>query len=141
MFSRGMPHLIRNRSVPVRGLGCARTPNPGGKMKKFEAIVSIALLALAGAAAAGEGTGQRPASISVDPSGRFAYVANLKSNDVSAYRIDRPSGALHAVPGSPFPAGTQPVAVAVDSRGRFVYVPNQLSGTLSAYRLDGSSGA
>lgn len=34
------------------------------------------------------------------------YVANAGSNSVSAYTVNASSGALTAVPGSPFPTGT-----------------------------------
>jgi 6-phosphogluconolactonase len=51
---------------------------------------------------------------------QFAYVANLADNTVSGYSIDRKTGALTAVPGSPFVTGGG--AVAVDPTGRFAYV-------------------
>src|SRR5258705_9006196 len=99
------------RSVSPRCLRSRSMQNPGGNMKAKTIHVLALLAALPLAAAAGEGSGQRPASIVVDPAGRFAYVANLKSNDVSVYRIEPASGALKAVAGSPFRAGTQPVAI------------------------------
>ena len=46
--------------------------------------------------------------MAVDPTGKFAYVANYGSNNVSAYTIDATSGALKKVKGSPFAAGTGP---------------------------------
>jgi 6-phosphogluconolactonase (cycloisomerase 2 family) len=87
--------------------------------------------------------GINPRSVSVDPSGRFAYVAISGSNtdNVLAYRIDAASGALSAVPGSPFTAGTGPSAVSIDPSGQFVYVANEGSHDVSAYRLDAASGA
>jgi len=36
--------------------------------------------------------GSNPMSVAVDPSGKFAYVANLNSNDVSMYTIDVTTG-------------------------------------------------
>src|SRR5262249_23201149 len=48
--------------------------------------------------------GFAPVSVAVDPTGRFAYVANKMSNNVSAYRIG-PNGVLTPVPGSPFCRG------------------------------------
>jgi 6-phosphogluconolactonase (cycloisomerase 2 family) len=42
------------------------------------------------------------------------YVANAGSDTVSAYNIDYSSGALTALPGSPFPAGKNPTSIAVD---------------------------
>ena len=47
-----------------------------------------------------------PDSVAVDPTAKFAYVANL-GNNVSAYSIGA-NGALTPVPGSPFAPGTQP---------------------------------
>jgi len=72
---------------------------------------------------------------------RFAYVTNGSSNDVSAYTVDATSGALTAIPGSPFAAGRLPVAVAVDTTGRYVYVANQTDATVSAFTVDRMSGA
>ena len=45
--------------------------------------------------------------MAVDPTGKFAYVANFDSNNVSAYSIGA-NGALTPVPGSPFAAGSDP---------------------------------
>src|SRR5271165_567452 len=88
-----------------------------------------------------------PRYIAVDVLGRFLYVSNVNGfispGTVSAYSIG-PTGALKAVPGSPFQTtGTEPRAIAVDFLGRFVYVANAnlgSEGTISAYRigLDGA---
>ena len=53
----------------------------------------------------------KPLGIAVDPSGQFVYVANSGSRNVSAYVLNRTSGSLTAVTGSPFAAGTGPTAV------------------------------
>jgi 6-phosphogluconolactonase (cycloisomerase 2 family) len=59
-------------------------------------------------------------SVSVDPTGRFAYVVNYGSGDVSAYTIDATTGALtqiactggiSACNGNNFLAGTGPISV------------------------------
>jgi len=76
----------------------------------------------------------------VDPSGRFAYVANANSNTISGYTIDASSGALTPLPGSPFAAGTFLASVAVDPSGRFAYVANNGSNTISGYTIDASTG-
>ena len=47
-----------------------------------------------------------PSSVTVDPSGRFAYVTNANSDDVSAYTIDPATGALTAA--GTFAAGGAP---------------------------------
>src|SRR5260221_9132204 len=55
--------------------------------------------------------GTEPLSVAVDPTAKFAYVANAGDNNVSAYSIGA-NGALKPVPGSPFAAGTSPRSVA-----------------------------
>src|SRR5712692_2249230 len=85
--------------------------------------------------------GSLPFSVAVDPSGKFAYVANAISNNVSAYSIDSTTGVLSPVPGSPFSAGLFPVSVAVDPSGKFAYVANQFSSNVSAYSIDSTTGA
>jgi 6-phosphogluconolactonase len=88
--------------------------------------------------------GIQPVSVAVDPSGRFAYVANecdsCSRGRISAYTINSSTGALRAVAGSPFAAGELPISVTVDPLGRFVYVANFLGG-VSAYTINGSTGA
>jgi DNA-binding beta-propeller fold protein YncE len=79
--------------------------------------------------------GREPDSVAVDPTGKFAYVANTgDANNVSAYRIAA-DGALKPVPGSPFAAGSRPVSVAVDPTGKFAYVANNLDNNVSAYSI------
>jgi 6-phosphogluconolactonase len=95
--------------------------------------------------------GELPRSVTVDPTGSFAYVANFTSNsvpgNVSAFTIDGTTGALTEVAGSPFIAGTGPTSLTVDPTGQFVYLSNCGSpcgsggGTVSAFTIDGTTGA
>src|SRR5882762_3954575 len=79
--------------------------------------------------------------VSCAHTGRFAYVANQLSNDVSAYAIDSATGNLTAI-GSPFAvSGTTPVSLAVDPNGQFLYVVNNGSDNVSVYAIDSSTGA
>lgn len=84
-------------------------------------------------------TGDGAAGMAV--TGRFAYVVNIYSGDVSAYTIDAVSGRLTPVAGSPFGASGQPESLTVDPNGKFVYVPNTLSDNVSAFTIDKSTGA
>ncbi len=84
--------------------------------------------------------GTYPYSVAVDPTGKFAYVANSTSNNVSAFTIDATTGALTLVAGSPFAAGTSPYSVAVDPMGKFAYVVNNGSDNVSAYAIDATTG-
>jgi hypothetical protein len=50
-------------------------------------------------------------SVAVDPSGKFAYAANMGTGTVSGYTIDPTTGALTAIAGSPFVFLPQSVAI------------------------------
>lgn len=60
------------------------------------------------------GAGTFPVNAVIDPSGQFAYFANESSNNIGVYSIDATTGALSAVPGSPFAAGSRPRWIAID---------------------------
>ena len=91
-----------------------------------------------------------PSSIAVDPTGRFAYVANegcgnTPPGSVSMYTIDAMSGALASI-GPPVPTNDEgALSVAVSPFGRFVYVANwgegDTSGSVSAFIVNGTTGA
>ncbi len=83
--------------------------------------------------------GTDPVSVVVDPSSKFAYVANSSSNDVSMYTINATTGALASI--GTIAAGTDPVSVAVDPSGKFAYVTNNNSNDVSMYTIDTTSGA
>jgi len=88
--------------------------------------------------------GRGPNSVSIDPSGKFAIVANETSDNVSVFHIDAASGTLASVAGSPFtvvPNGHRPQSASIDPSGKFVYVLNKLSDNVSAFALDAATGA
>ena len=91
-----MPRTIRSRSYSVDAttgaLAVIGAPTPTGVSP--HAIVGFEV---------GSGRAQ----------GRYVFVANEGSNDVSAFAVDVTTGELTAVPGSPFPAGTDPQAMAL----------------------------
>ncbi|MBI3802130.1 MAG: beta-propeller fold lactonase family protein [Nitrospirae bacterium] len=73
---------------------------------------SGALTGLGAIAASPDWTKQwGPRSVTVDPTGQFVYIANVDSNNLSAYQIDSKSGQL--VPLGWFDAGQQTRAVTV----------------------------
>lgn len=81
------------------------------------------------------------ASISFDPSGKFAYVANGTMDNIAAYSVNTRTGALTEIAGSPFAAGGGPGSTAVDPSGRFIYAANYRSYEVSAYSIDAVTGA
>ena len=81
-----------------------------------------------------------PRSLAVDPTGRYLYVPNVSSNDLSAFSVDTKTGALTQLAGSPYPVGSGPLSVEVDDSGRFVYVANSASNNVSIYKIDAATG-
>jgi len=77
----------------------------------------------------------------VHPSGKLAYFAYPDFNSVSAYDLDRGSGTLTAIPGSPFSTGDRPVDLAVEPCGQFLYTANLFSNDVSAYAIDRETGS
>ena len=69
---------------------------------------------------------------------RYVYVGNEGSNDVSAFAVNNTTGALTAVPGSPFAAGTDPQAMTFD--GSSLYVANAGSDNVDVYNIDVNTG-
>jgi 6-phosphogluconolactonase (cycloisomerase 2 family) len=63
-----------------------------------------------------------PVDIASDPGGYRLYVANQGSHDMDAYFINRTSGDLTQVPGSPFAIAGVGHRVVVHPSGHFVYV-------------------
>ena len=74
------------------------------------------------------------------PKQYVVFVGNEGSNDVSAFAVNNTTGALTAVPGSPFAAGTDPKAMAL-YYSDVLYVANAGSNNVSAYSIDGNTGA
>jgi 6-phosphogluconolactonase len=72
--------------------------------------------------------------------GGIVYVANQSDDTVSAFHVNYDTGALVAVPGSPFAAGNEPCAIATAS-GTFLYAANGGDNTLSGYRMAADTGA
>lgn len=101
----------------------------------FSISTTGALTALGAALA----TGVTPISLSIDPSGRFAYVANRGSSTVSSFSIN-PSTGLLSANGPALATGTSPRSISVDFGGNFVYVANATSNTVSRFRINPVTG-
>ncbi len=66
--------------------------------------------------------GLAPNQLVVDPTGRFVYVTNQISQDVTGFSVNPSTGALTELPGSPYSIGAQPITSAAEPTGRFYYV-------------------
>lgn len=117
------------------------TPSTTGAVSAFTIGVDGALTQVSGSPFPG---GLQPVSVAVDPSGKFAYVANFFSHDVSAYSIDSTTGALTSI--GDFQAAIAPDSVAVDPSGKLAYVaiatpPYNPVNEVLAFNIDGTTGA
>ena len=80
--------------------------------------------------------------MAVESSGRFAYVVNVGSNDVSIFRIDATTGTLSPIPVNPVVAapGTDSRFLTVDATGEFVYVAYFNSPYVSTFSINTVTG-
>jgi 6-phosphogluconolactonase (cycloisomerase 2 family) len=83
--------------------------------------------------------------VTVDPSGKFAYVADggqnsdgSKGTNVSMYAIDGTTGVLTSI--GKIAAGLSPSSIAIHPNAKFVYVGNSGSNDLSIYTIDATTG-
>lgn len=81
--------------------------------------------------------------IVVDAGGRFAFIVNFGTQDISSYLINSATGGLTAVGNySVLPNGfPDPIFIAMDPGGRFVYTANSETGNVSGLRIDTVTGS
>jgi 6-phosphogluconolactonase len=86
--------------------------------------------------------GPHPHSIVLDPTNRFAYVADLGLDKLLIYRFDAATGSLAAndPPFAPMQGGAGPRHLAMHPTGRFTFVINELRSTVTAFGSNGSRG-
>jgi len=89
-------------------------------------------------------TGIQTNAVAIDPVASFLYAANQGSDDVSAFSIDKTTGDLTALTGSPFAAAPGFASyVTVDPTGNFVYATNASGsgdGLITGWNLNSISG-
>ena len=91
-------------------------------------------------------TQSQPDGITIDPRGKFLYVANYNSSTVSAYAIAPATGSLSAAAGTgsatPSVEGTGPRCITIENAlGKYLYTANFLSNNVSGLQLDATTGA
>jgi 6-phosphogluconolactonase len=88
-------------------------------------------------------TGPHAHSINVDPSNRYALVADLGLDQILVYRLDLERGKL--VPNDPPHVATAPGGgprhLDFHPSGRFVYVVNEMGSSITGYAYDAERGA
>ena len=78
-------------------------------------------------------------SVVVDPTGRFVYVCEF-DNHVSGFTINRFTGALTAMSGSPYTVGTNAASLAVDPTGKFLFVVDAGGNQVFRYAINPGTG-
>lgn len=84
-------------------------------------------------------TGVTPETVVVDPTGRFAYVANAGGNSVSQFHLGA-DGALSPLTPATVATGTSPQSVVVDPAGKHAWVTDSGANAVAQYTIgaDGS---
>jgi 6-phosphogluconolactonase len=84
--------------------------------------------------------GNDPRFVVVDPSGKYVYVANWGSNNISQFTIGGDGSLSPIASAATVAAGEEPKFIAVDASDEYVYVVNQGSADISQYTInsDGS---
>lgn len=83
--------------------------------------------------------GHIPSSVVVEPRGKFVYVANSDSNNISAFAIGS-DGQLSPVAGQPLDDKASPLSLVVDPTGSFLYSANSGSANVQGYSIDPTTG-
>lgn len=86
-------------------------------------------------------TGLFPVAVTIDPRGKYLYVANYNANTISAYSIDPTTGTPATSVGGSTSVGTGPTCITIeDALGKYMYTSNNLDGTTSALQLNANTG-
>jgi 6-phosphogluconolactonase (cycloisomerase 2 family) len=83
-----------------------------------------------------------PGPMAVDAYGKFLYVVNRGSNNISGYVINSSTGSLTLFSGQPTATGTGPNSIAIRKDDSWVFVANLYNypSTLSQYSMNQSTG-
>lgn len=87
-------------------------------------------------------TANAPLGMTLDPQGRFAYVADSGANALRIYAVNASTGTLTETAASPVgTGGGSPQYVAIEPSGRFAYVSIPSTPSILKYTIDASTGS
>jgi 6-phosphogluconolactonase (cycloisomerase 2 family) len=86
------------------------------------------------------GANSRPWTLALHPSGRWLYVGNRASADVSIFEVDPWAGTLMQVEGSPVPVAVTPLQLSVGPRGRTLVVRDPRTARSLTCKVNGDTG-
>jgi 6-phosphogluconolactonase (cycloisomerase 2 family) len=138
-FDKGFP---RSLAAALNGRFLVTTPNDNtNTVRSYTINATTGALTLVGGPVS---AGTTPYSVAIDPSSRFAYVANINSSDVWAYKINQSTGALTKIMSYTTDL-LGPNWLTIDPTGRFLLVTIICCGNpgagVTVYSINPSSGA
>jgi 6-phosphogluconolactonase len=110
--------------------------DPAGSIRSF----NIAADGTLSAGAVPSLTANAPLGITLDPQGRFAYVADPGANAVRIYAVNASTGTLAEIAGSPVATVGAPQYVAIEPSGRYAYVSIPSTTSIVKYTVDATTG-
>jgi 6-phosphogluconolactonase len=141
MMISGCPHYKHNTPPPTGSVNFVYTANAGGAPGTAAALVANgttgALTVIAGSPFP---AGTASFALAAAPGGKFLYVVNNISGNISKFSINQTTGALTELVTSPIPEEQGVDALAIDPTGKFLYAASGNSGNLYEYSID-SAGA
>lgn len=84
--------------------------------------------------------GGLPVNLIITNDGNFLY-APLIPTGIAAFAVNRSTGALSNVVGSPFATTNQPFSLAIGANAKFIYSIGGSNNEIEAFTIDGNSGA
>lgn len=135
IFAAQAGFLVRALAVSPDGERLVAVGNAG--VTYFDVDVETGALTALGTVNAG----LAPDDVALDPTGRFVFVANRNSGDISVF--DALSGSLIEIPGSAFDNGltSGPRALALSPDGRLLAVASSNLNQVRVHRVNPSTGA
>jgi 6-phosphogluconolactonase (cycloisomerase 2 family) len=86
-------------------------------------------------------TGDVPGPLIVDPYGKYLYVLDTGSNQISGFQISPATGSLTPFSGAPTSTNLSPTAIAIRSDDTWMFVSNLNSANISQYAIAPGTGA
>jgi 6-phosphogluconolactonase (cycloisomerase 2 family) len=72
---------------------------------------------------------------------KFVYIPQSSSTNIEGFTINRSSGALALIPGTPVALTFSADTIASDPQGRFLFIGNESGGDIASYKIDPVTGS
>lgn len=79
-------------------------------------------------------------SITIDSSGKLAFLSDYERNSIIVYSINTATGKLTKLSETTITTGTGPKSISIDPTGKFAFIPNYDSQNFSVYTINAKTG-